>query len=156
LPFASVLVGGKLATFYKVTSGDVSIQNPEKCNDMKMLPKLMKNSSVTIDITSEEMPRFSIHLSGATEWPFSAHLDTNTGALDFYGLNGDLLYSLPRASMTQSLISKLSVNLGLIFVGVTESTVDFATKSQSISAKMRAVNKDAHQYLHTDNGWLDE
>jgi hypothetical protein len=118
---------------------------------MKMLPKLMKNSSLSIEVVSEEMPEFHISLSGATSWPSVARYDSKTRTLRFLDAKGLLIHEY-----TYSGNVDLLSNFGLIFIGVTESTVDFESKTQHIAAKMRAINLDAQEHVHGDNWGYDE
>jgi hypothetical protein len=116
---------------------------------MKMLPKLMKNGSsvLTIQIVSEEMPEFSITLVGATSWPVSARIQEKQ-MLRFFDLDGNVVHEIYTPSVSRR---ELLPNFALAFMGVVESSVDFKTKSQSLVAKMRAVNLDAHENLFIDN-----
>ena len=119
---------------------------------MKALPKLMKNgnSVVTIEIVSEEMPTVSIQMHGATSWPSIGRLDPQDRVLRFFDLEGATVHEEPSVS------NDLLPNFALIFMGVTESTVDFKTKSQFIAAKMRAIDLDTHENVHTDTGFYEE
>jgi hypothetical protein len=118
---------------------------------MKALPKLMKNSSLSIQIVSEEMPEMHIQLSGSTSWPNIARFDSRTNTLRFFNAQGTQIHE-------HAYSGRLNIlhNFGLAFIGVTESTVDFASKTQHIAAKMRAVNLDTHEALHGDNWGYDE
>lgn len=111
----------------------------------------MKNSSVSITIVSEEFSEFHITLSGSTAWPNIARFDSRTNILRFFDANGTQIHEL---AFTGPL--NILHNFGLAFIGVTESSVDFKTKSQYIAAKMRAVNLDTHEALHGDNWGYDE
>jgi hypothetical protein len=121
--------------------------------NMKALPKLMKNSALTIYIVSEEMPDFTVTIIGSTSWPSVARLDTATQNLRFFDCHGNMIHESPG---TFRLFHDVLPNFGLVFIGVTESTVDFKTKSQTIVAKMRAINLDDHENLHGDNFGYDE
>jgi hypothetical protein len=114
---------------------------------MKALPKLMKNSTLTIDIVSEVMPEFSVCIHGATSWPSVVRLDENGKMLRFFDMNGTLVHEEPPTVNLRDLMP----NFGLIFTGVTESTVDFKSKSQFIAAKMRTIDLDAEENVHGDN-----
>jgi hypothetical protein len=51
---------------------------------MKALPKLMKNSSLSIEVVSEEMPKFHISIQGSTSWPSLARFDSQTRTLSLF------------------------------------------------------------------------
>jgi hypothetical protein len=120
---------------------------------MKALPKLMKNSVIFIQIVSEEMPDMVVTINGSTSWPNIARRDDTTQTLRFFDKDGLLIHEEP--IMIVGLSRDLLANFGLAFIGVTESNVDFKTKTQTISAKMRAVNLDTHEALHGDNWGYD-
>jgi hypothetical protein len=85
-------------------------------------------------------------------WPSVARLDPATKMLRFFDSNGKMVYESFPMSNSKDLLS----NFGLAFIGVTESTVDFESKTQRITAKMRAINLDTHEALHGDNWGYDE
>jgi hypothetical protein len=118
---------------------------------MKALPKLMKNSVLSIEIVSEEMPGFTICISGSTTWPSTARLDKQAKTLRLFDYEGKIIHEGPMWFSGDVL-----PYFGLVFIGVTESRVDFKTKSQTLVAKMRAINLDAHENLHGDNWGYDE
>jgi hypothetical protein len=118
---------------------------------MKALPKLMKNSTVTVDIIFEGKPFFSVCISGSRTWPSIARFDARDRVYRFFDAEGSLIYETSPGYLATEL-----ANFGLVFIGVTESRVDFATKSQTLIAKMRAVDLDTHEALHGDNFGYDE
>jgi hypothetical protein len=111
----------------------------------------MKNSSLSIEIVSEEMPEMHISLDGGKGWPNIARYDSRTNTIRFFDANGTQIHEHAYSGRLDILH-----NFGLAFIGVTESTVDFASKTQFIAAKMRAVNLDSHEALHGDNFGYDE
>ena len=123
---------------------------------MKALPKLMKNSVLAIQIVSEEMPEFSISIVEATSWPNIARLDPATKTLRFFDNEGIQIHEISAYTANLPRFSQFLPNFGLAFIGVTESSVDFQTKSQRLVAKMRAINLDSHEALHGDNWGYDE
>jgi hypothetical protein len=118
---------------------------------MKELPKLMKNSSVSITVVSEEMPEFLIQLVNSPSWPSLARYDSDTHVLRLLDAKGATI-----GEHTYSGKLGLLPNFGLAFIGVTESTVDFESRSQFIAAKMRAINLDSQEHVHGDNYGYDE
>jgi hypothetical protein len=112
----------------------------------------MKNSSLSITIVSEEMSEFHLSLDGGKGWPNIARYDSRTHTLRFFDAQGTVIHELAYSGPLENILP----NFGLAFIGVTESTVDFQTKSQFIAAKMRAVNLDSHEALHGDNWGYDE
>src|SRR4029077_471373 len=110
-----------------------------------------KNSSLSIEIVSEEMPEFHIGLSGSTSWPSVARYDEKTNTLRLLDAKGLLIHEYVYSGRLN-----LLPNFGLIFMGVTESRVDFASKTQHIAAKMRAINLDSQEHVHGDNWGYDE
>jgi hypothetical protein len=112
----------------------------------------MKNSTLTVDIISEEMPDFTVCIVGSTSWPSVARFDKETQMLRFFDGHGTMINESPFGLFNREILP----NFGLVFIGVTESTVDFQTKSQNITAKMRAINLDAHEHVHGDNWGYDE
>jgi hypothetical protein len=124
---------------------------------MKALPKLMKGCILAIRIVSKEMPEFEIRIEGAKSWPNIARLDTQTKTLRFFDTDGNIVHeTVGLFGSTPPPFMEFLNNFGLTFIGVTESSVDFESKTQFISAKMRAVNLDSHEALHGDNWGYDE
>jgi hypothetical protein len=119
---------------------------------MKALPKLMKNSWLTVQVVSEEMSDFSFVIQSTTSWPSVARLDSRNRLYRFFDYDGKEILQLT----TNLLPSGALTSFGLVFIGVTESNVNFQTKTQTIVAKMRAINLDAHENLHGDNWGYDE
>src|ERR1700741_5446352 len=118
---------------------------------MKALPKLMKNSTVTIDVVFEQKPLLTVSISGSTTWPNIGRFDARDKVYRFFNAEGTLIHEMPAFTSSPDLS-----NFGLAFIRVTESRVDFATKSQFLIAKMRAINLGSHEPLHTDNFGYDE
>ena len=113
-----------------------------------MLPKLMRNSELDIHVSSSTaMPGFNLHLSGVTSWPSVARWEDKTQMLSLFNKDGEMIYEHSLFGIGSDMLP----NFGLVFVGVTESTVDFKTKTQRISAKMRVIDLDAHENIHGDN-----
>jgi len=121
---------------------------------MKPLPKLMKNSTVTVDIIFQEKPLLSVCISGSRTWPNSGRFDSREKVFRFFDASGALIHEMPANSAL--LVGEELPNFGLAFIGVTESRVDFETKSQFLIAKMRAIDLDAHENLHGDNTGYDD
>jgi hypothetical protein len=119
---------------------------------MKALPKLMKNAVVTIDIIFEEKPFLTICMHDSTTWPSIGRYDEHDKLFHFFDCEGKAIHEMP------AFISKKQFmpNFGLVFIGVTESRVDFQTKTQTLVAKMRAINLDSHENLYMDNWGYDE
>ena len=113
----------------------------------------MKNSVVTIDVIFEEKPFLTIFLHDSTSWPSIGRYDEMTKRFLFFDCEGKQIHEMP--VFTPKTAADLP-NFGLVFIGVTESRVDFATKSQTLTAKMRAINRDAHENMYMDNwGYSD-
>jgi len=118
---------------------------------MKALPKLMKNSTLTVDIVFEGKPFFSVVISGSRSWPSIGRFDARDRIYRFFDAEGTQIYETTPGYLATEL-----ANFGLIFIGVTESRVDFQSKSQTLVAKMRAIDLDAAENLHGDNWGYDE
>lgn len=119
---------------------------------MKSLPRLMENSSLSIQIESEQMWPLTITIQGARNWPLTAHWDKENGWLQVFDTEGQLIYDHSCVRTPY----KMMEHFGLQFVGVTESRVNFAPKSQYIEAKMRAVDLYTHDNLTNDIGEYEE
>jgi hypothetical protein len=120
--------------------------------NMKALPKLMKNSWLTVCIVSEEMGDFNVVIQGTTSWPSVVRFNPKDRLFHFFDCDGKEVLQLG----SHVLPSGALTNFGLVFIGTMESNTDLVTKSQTIVAKMRAINLDSHEALHGDNWGYDE
>ena len=113
---------------------------------MKALPKLLSRSTVTIQAVAPDETSLIFSLSGKRSWPHTGRVDldppNNIPTLRVWDCENVLL--LETINPTQLPFT----HFGFTFMGVTHSEVNFKTKSQSLTAKMRLTDLDTHEAIY--------